>query len=100
MRSRLTLYPEQVNQTVRKRICVKLYNDCAITYSGLDVTTPEPLPSDHPLFSLPNCVISPHIAGDDDATREELKKIGLLNLMNGLTGKPLIYQVNLEVKIE
>ncbi len=29
--------------------------------AGLDVTYPEPLPDDHPLWSMPNCVITPHI---------------------------------------
>ena len=29
----------------------------------LDVTDPEPLPSDHPLWSAPNCMITPHVAG-------------------------------------
>lgn len=29
--------------------------------AGLDVTHPEPLPDDHPLWSLPNCIITPHI---------------------------------------
>jgi phosphoglycerate dehydrogenase-like enzyme len=29
----------------------------------LDVTTPEPLPADHPLWKLPNCWITPHTAG-------------------------------------
>ena len=29
----------------------------------LDVTNPEPLPSDHPLWSAPNCLITPHVAG-------------------------------------
>ena len=57
------------------------------------MTTPEPLPNDHPLYSLSNCVITPHIAGDDELTRKELKNIGILNLMNGLKGKPLEYQV-------
>ena len=27
----------------------------------LDVTDPEPLPTDHPLWSLPNCIITPHV---------------------------------------
>ena len=29
--------------------------------AGLDVTDPEPLPADHPLWSLPNCIITPHV---------------------------------------
>ncbi len=29
--------------------------------AALDVTTPEPLPPSHPLLSLPNCVVLPHI---------------------------------------
>ncbi len=29
--------------------------------AGLDVTDPEPLPDDHPLWSLPNCIITPHV---------------------------------------
>jgi phosphoglycerate dehydrogenase-like enzyme len=29
--------------------------------AGLDVTHPEPLPDDHPLWSLPNCIITPHV---------------------------------------
>ncbi|WP_257181500.1 D-isomer specific 2-hydroxyacid dehydrogenase family protein [Corynebacterium cystitidis] len=34
----------------------------AIAGAGLDVTDPEPLPEDHPLWQLPNCLITPHIA--------------------------------------
>ena len=29
--------------------------------AGLDVTDPEPLPDDHPLWTLPNCLITPHV---------------------------------------
>jgi phosphoglycerate dehydrogenase-like enzyme len=35
--------------------------------AALDVTSPEPLPRDHPLWTLPNCIITPHVAG---ATRQ------------------------------
>jgi phosphoglycerate dehydrogenase-like enzyme len=34
--------------------------------AGLDVTEPEPLPADHPLWRAPNIIISPHIAGESD----------------------------------
>ena len=32
--------------------------------AALDVTDPEPLPADHALWSAPNCIITPHMAGD------------------------------------
>ena len=36
----------------------------------LDVTDPEPLPPDHPLWKLPNVVITPHVASDSALTEE------------------------------
>ncbi|MEU4160857.1 hydroxyacid dehydrogenase [Actinoplanes sp. NPDC026670] len=39
----------------------------------LDVTTPDPLPADHELWSLPNVTLTPHIAG---ATGSELRRLG------------------------
>jgi len=35
--------------------------------AALDVTAPEPLPEGHPLFSLPNVLVSPHVGGDSSA---------------------------------
>lgn len=34
----------------------------AIAGAGLDVTDPEPLPDDHPLWSEPHCIVTPHTA--------------------------------------
>lgn len=33
-------------------------------HAALDVTDPEPLPKEHPLWDAPNCIITPHMAGD------------------------------------
>ena len=30
--------------------------------AGLDVTDPEPLPDGHPLWTAPNCIVTPHVA--------------------------------------
>lgn len=35
-----------------------------ITAAGLDVTEPEPLPMEHPLHTLPNCLITPHMGSN------------------------------------
>lgn len=35
--------------------------------AALDVTDPEPLPRDHPLWSCPNTIITPHVGGDSTA---------------------------------
>ncbi len=40
---------------------VEALRDGTIGGAGLDVTDPEPLPDDHPLWSLPNCIITPHV---------------------------------------
>ena len=36
-------------------------------FAGLDVTDPEPLPGDHPLWKAPQCIIAPHVGGDSTA---------------------------------
>ncbi|GAA1756485.1 hypothetical protein GCM10009747_13740 [Agromyces humatus] len=36
--------------------------------AGLDVTDPEPLPAGHPLWSAPDCIITPHVADTDEMT--------------------------------
>jgi glyoxylate reductase len=57
--------------------------------AGLDVTDPEPLPPDHELFKLPNCVIVPHIASATVGTRDAMATICADNLLAGVSGKPL-----------
>lgn len=61
--------------------------------AGLDVTDPEPLPLNHELFKLPNCVIAPHIASATVHTRNEMARICAENLIAGLTGKPMTSEV-------
>ena len=37
--------------------------------AALDVTDPEPLPAGHPLWDLPNCLITPHTADTEEMTQ-------------------------------
>lgn len=57
--------------------------------AGLDVTDPEPLPSDHELLSLPNCLVLPHIGSASVATRKKMALMAARNLVAGLAGKRL-----------
>jgi glyoxylate reductase len=66
--------------------------------AGLDVTDPEPLPPDHDLYHLPNCVIAPHIASATVQTRNEMARICAENLIAGVTGGKLTAPVNPEVE--
>jgi glyoxylate reductase len=68
-----------------------------IAGAALDVTDPEPLPSDHPLLSLPNVFITPHVGSATHQTRERMSLYAARNLVAGLAGKPLPEIVNPEV---
>lgn len=65
--------------------------------AGLDVTDPEPLPSDHELYKLPSCVIAPHIASATVRTRDEMARICAENVLAGVRGQKLTAPVNPEV---
>ncbi|XP_038649429.1 glyoxylate reductase/hydroxypyruvate reductase-like [Scyliorhinus canicula] len=63
--------------------------------AGLDVTVPEPLPTDHPLFALKNCVILPHIASATIATRTAMAVLTVNNLLAGLKDEPMPKELTL-----
>ena len=67
-----------------------------IAAAALDVTDPEPLPSDHPLYSLSNCLIVPHIGSATRGTRRRMAEMACENLLAGLEGRRLPYCVNPE----
>jgi len=68
-----------------------------ILYAGLDVTEPEPLPANHPLLTLDNVIIAPHIASASVVTRTKMGLIAADNLIAGLKGQLGPAPVNLEV---
>lgn len=67
--------------------------DGTIAYAALDVTDPEPMKPDHPLLSLPNLTIVPHIGSASVRTRNRMAEIAADNLLAGVLGKPLRHQV-------
>jgi glyoxylate reductase len=65
-----------------------------IAYAALDVTDPEPLPANHKLLALPNCLVVPHIASASHATRTRMAVMAAENLLAGLRGERLPNCVN------
>jgi glyoxylate reductase len=68
-----------------------------IAYAALDVTEPEPLPANHPLLSLTNILITPHIGTATDKTRDAMACLAAENLLAGQAYKPLPTCVNQEI---
>ncbi len=60
-----------------------------IAGAALDVTDPEPLPADHPLVGLDNCLIVPHIASASVRTRDAMASLAIDNLIAGMEGVPM-----------
>ena len=58
--------------------------------AGIDATAPEPLPAEHPLWDLPNVIISPHSSGASRQTAERGRAILKENLKRFLAGEELI----------
>lgn len=54
--------------------------------AGLDVTDPEPIPADHSLVTMPNCLVVPHIASASTRTRHRMAERTVDNLIAALTG--------------
>ena len=76
---------------------VEALTNGTIWAAGLDVTDPEPLPHDHPLVSLPNCVVVPHIASATIVTRNEMARLTVENCLAVLKGETPHSCVNPEV---
>jgi phosphoglycerate dehydrogenase-like enzyme len=67
-----------------------LERECATgrIHAILDVTEPEPLPSDSILFDLPNVMLTPHLAGSMGSETQRLVDHALDELRRFLAGQP------------
>ncbi len=57
--------------------------------AALDVTDPEPLPEDHPLWSCPNLLLTPHIGGSTPQFASNALRTVAAELRRHLRGEPL-----------
>jgi phosphoglycerate dehydrogenase-like enzyme len=68
----------------------------AIAGAGLDVTDPEPLPAGHPLWSMPNVIITPHISAGSDVRLGRLWIVMRENLRRYAAGERMLSVVDVE----
>ena len=73
---------------------VTALQDEAIGGAALDVTEPEPLPDGHPLWTLPNCLITPHVANTPEMGLELLARRVTSNVERYLADQQLLGPVN------
>jgi phosphoglycerate dehydrogenase-like enzyme len=79
--------------TVNQEALLGVLQSGHLAAAYLDVTDPEPLPPDHPLWSAPNCYITPHTAGGDAREPWHLIEHFLDNLRRFTHGEPLLNQI-------
>jgi phosphoglycerate dehydrogenase-like enzyme len=65
--------------------------------AALDVTDPEPLPDGHPLWHMPTCLITPHVANTPEMGLALLADRVRTNVAHYRSGAPLIGQVDLDL---
>jgi glyoxylate reductase len=71
---------------------VAALRDGTIAGAALDVTDPEPLAPEDPLWGAPNVIVVPHIGSATRAARERMTEMAVDNLLAGLAGNPLPHQ--------
>lgn len=67
-----------------------------IAGAGLDVTDPEPLPPDHPLWRTPRVIITPHVASMSMENFGRVQALVTENLRRYVAGEPLLSVVNIK----
>ena len=80
--------------TVDQEALLDALQSGALGAAYLDVCTPEPLPPDHPLWSAPNCHVTPHSAGGHAGESERLIRHFTENLRRFAEGAALVDRVS------
>jgi len=75
---------------------VKALRSGAIAGAALDVTEPEPLPEDHPLWSMPQVLITPHVSAQTAGSMQRVMVLVTENLRRYVAGDALLSVVDIK----
>jgi phosphoglycerate dehydrogenase-like enzyme len=89
MKSNAYLVNVARGQIVNEKSLIRALKERWIGGAGIDVTEKEPLPPDSPFFTLPNVVLTPHIAGESIHYGKRLTALFADNLQRYRAGEPL-----------
>ena len=79
---------------VDQEALIRALSEGWIAGAGLDVTEPEPLPQDSPLWELENVILTPHTSGGSPTNETRRMNIFYRNLISYMEGNPLMNQVD------
>jgi phosphoglycerate dehydrogenase-like enzyme len=71
--------------------------DSGRLHAVIDVTDPDPLPEESPLFDAPNLVLTPHIAGSQGNELHRLGEAAYREVTRYIAGRPLLSRVKAEI---
>ncbi|GAA2092724.1 D-2-hydroxyacid dehydrogenase [Microlunatus panaciterrae] len=81
--------------TIDEEALLQALHDQTIGGAALDAWTTEPLPADHPAWSQPNMIVSPHRSGSSPAGRDRGLRLFVANLRRFAAGEPMANVVDL-----
>jgi phosphoglycerate dehydrogenase-like enzyme len=81
-------------QVIDQPALVKALEDGLISGAALDVTDPEPLPADDPLWTAPNVLITPHVSGSTDVYADRAFEVLRENMRRMRSGGKLVNEVD------
>ncbi len=80
--------------TVNAAALTRALTEGQIAGAGLDVTNPEPLPVESPLWDMPNVILTPHVSGSSAVSAERGEEIAIENIRRFAAGEPLLNLVD------
>jgi phosphoglycerate dehydrogenase-like enzyme len=89
MRSTAYIYNVGRGASIDSAALIQALREGWIVGAGLDVTDPEPVPADSPLWDMPNVILAQHTSGTSPHNANRITAIFAANLERYLHGAPL-----------